>query len=102
VVARSEGGGVAIDGGGALQWRRGRGRWRRCENDQERRTNGLRKWMVKACSEAGVEAAACSGARNEGVAVSWPGSWTIGGGGGAMISRATEERERESAGMKNC
>jgi hypothetical protein len=94
VAARFEGGGVAVDGGGALQWRWGRGRWRRCKNDQEWRTNGLRKRAAKACSEAGVEATACSGAGNEGVAVLGPGSWTIGGGGGAMISRVTEERER--------
>jgi hypothetical protein len=44
VVARSEGGRVKVDGGSATM------------------TKSLRKRMAAACSEIGVEAAACSGA----------------------------------------
>jgi hypothetical protein len=52
-VVRSEGSGVEVDGGGTLRGRQGQGRW-------QWRTNGLRKKMAVARSEAGVEAAACS------------------------------------------
>jgi hypothetical protein len=61
VAACSKGGGVKVDGGGALRGRQGRGR---------RRTNGLRKRMAAACSKDGVEATVCSGAGNEAAACS--------------------------------
>jgi hypothetical protein len=63
------------DGGSALRWRWGQGRWQWHGIDQEQRTYDLRKRMTMmcfearvkavACSEAGDEAMACSGARIE-------------------------------------
>jgi hypothetical protein len=67
-AARSEGGGVELDGGSTLRGRRGR--WRRCNNDQERRTDGLWKRMMVACYKDGVEAIKCFGAGDEAVACS--------------------------------
>jgi hypothetical protein len=61
VAVHSEGGGVKVDGNNALQGRRGRGQRRRCDNDQEWRTDDLRKRMATARSEVRDEVAACYG-----------------------------------------
>jgi hypothetical protein len=44
--------------------------------------------------EVGVEVVPCSGAGEEAVGCSRPGSRTAFGGGSAMVSQETEERER--------
>jgi hypothetical protein len=71
-VTRSEGGGVKVDDGGVLRGRRGRGKQRRRDNDQERRMDGLMKRTTVVRFEAGVEAA-CSEARDEAAACSGAG-----------------------------
>jgi hypothetical protein len=48
-----------------LRGRQGRGRRWRCDNDKERRTDGLRKRTATARSKAEVKATACSDARDE-------------------------------------
>jgi hypothetical protein len=68
IATRSEGG--EVDGGGTLRGRRGHGRIWRCDNDQERRTDGLRKWMAVAHFKAGVEAAMCFRVGDEATACS--------------------------------
>jgi hypothetical protein len=87
-VARSEGGGIEVNGGGTLQGRRGRGQqWQRDS------VYGLRKRTTVARSEVEVEAATCSKARDEAVVCLGPTLRMI-GGGSMTVSRATDERER--------
>jgi hypothetical protein len=73
-VAHSKGGGVEVDGGGALRGRQGRGQQWRHDSDQERRTDSLRKRTVTERSEVEVEVAACSKTRDEAVACSKAGT----------------------------
>jgi hypothetical protein len=87
-MARSKGGGVKVSSGGTLWERWGRGRRRQCDS-----VYGLRKRTAATCSKVGVEAMACSEARDEAAVCSGPGSRTA-CGGGMMVSRETEERER--------
>jgi hypothetical protein len=87
VVARSEGGRVEVNGGDTLRERRGRRWW--CDS-----VYGLRKRMVAACFEAGVEAAACFKAGDVAVVCSRLRLRTASGGGGTTVSRVIEQQER--------
>jgi hypothetical protein len=64
-VACLEGGGVEVDGGGVLEGCRVK-----VDSGSMTMTKSLRKRMAAARSEAGVEAAACSGARDKAAACS--------------------------------
>jgi hypothetical protein len=64
-VACLEGGGVEVDGGGVLE-----GCGVKVDSGSMTMTKRLRKRMAAARSEAEVEAAACSGARDKAAACS--------------------------------
>jgi hypothetical protein len=79
-AARSKGGRVEVDGGGALRGKRGRGQRRQC-------TNGLRKRL-------GLTRRRALGPVMRRRRAPRPRSRTIDGGDSTTVSRVIEERER--------
>jgi hypothetical protein len=84
VAAHSEGGGVEVNSGNAIM------------------SKSLRERTAVAHSEAGVEVAACSGARARRQRALGPGSRTTGGGGGGGVTVSRATAERESVRSKFC